>query len=120
MKWIRFFLVMILMLLLVACGKGEINLNGEWDANGSDGVASSWDFKDNELLTMDFGAMKLSYEWKIENNQLRLIDKKDGEVRREYVYEFEQESKDNVTLYELYELDEEGNRVEGSTIKLSR
>lgn len=117
MKWIRFFPLMVLMLFLVACSNDKVNLNGEWDANGSDGVASSWDFQENELLTMDFGAMKFSYEWQVENNQLRIIGKKDGEVKREYVYEIEQESKDNVTLYEL---DEEGNRVEGSTIKLSR
>ncbi|WP_432356010.1 hypothetical protein [Sporosarcina sp. A2] len=117
MKRIRFFLGMILMLFLVACSNGKIDLNGEWDANGSDGVASSWDFKDNELLTMDFGAMKFSYEWEIEDNQLRLIDKKEGEVKREYIYEIEKESKDDVTLYEL---DEEGKRVEGATIKLSK
>ncbi|MEG0260957.1 MAG: hypothetical protein RR651_13895 [Lysinibacillus sp.] len=117
MKWIRFFPLMVLLLFLVACSNGKVNLNGEWDASGSDGVASSWDFKDNELLTMDFGAMKFTYEWQVENSQLRIIDKKDGEVRREYVYEFEQESRDNVTLYEL---DEEENRVEGSTIKLSK
>jgi hypothetical protein len=43
--------------------------------------------------------------------------KKDGEVKRDYFYEIEQQDKENITLYEL---DEDGKRVEGATIKLSK
>ncbi|MEK4387965.1 hypothetical protein MKZ25_19730 [Solibacillus sp. FSL W7-1464] len=117
MKWMRVLPIILLTFLLVACGDSQLNLEGEWDANGSDGVAGSFDFKDNDLLTMDFGAMKFSYEWEVEGNQLHIVDKKDGEVKRDYFYEIEQQDKDNVTLYEL---DEDGKRVEGATIKLSK
>ena len=117
MKWFRLSSVVLIVFLLAACGNDQVNLEGEWDANGSDGVAGSFNFKDNDLMTMDFGAMKFSYEWEVEDNYLYIVDKKGGEVKREYQYEIEQEDKENITLYEL---DEDGKRVEGATIKLSK
>ena len=46
---------------------------------------------------------------------LNLYTTKDGQQELAYQYEIEQEDKENITLYEL---DEDGNRVEGATIKL--
>lgn len=117
MKWFRLLPIALMVFLLAACGNNQVDLIGEWDANGSDGVAGSFNFKDNDLMTMDFGAMKFSYEWEVEENHLHIVDKKDGEVKREYQYEIEQEDTENITLYEL---DEDGKRVEGATIKLSK
>lgn len=117
MKWWRILMLVGLTCFLAACGDNKSDFEGKWDASGSDGIAGTFDFKDNDLLTMDFGAMKFSYEWKLEENQLHIVDKKDGEIRREYLYEFEEQSADNITLYEL---DEEGKRVEGAMIKLSK
>ena len=118
MKKVRFpLLAVLVLLLLAACGDSKSDLIGKWTGTESAGGGGTVTFNDNDTVLIEMGMFNNSFEWTVEDNTLNLYTTKDGEQELTYQYEIEQESKDNVTLYEL---DEEGNRVEGSTIKLSR
>lgn len=117
MKWMCVLLVILLAFLLVACGDGESNLVGEWTGTESSGGGGTVIFNDNDTVLVEMGAFNNSFEWTIKDDVLNLYTTKDGEQQLAYQYEIKQESKKNITLYEL---DEEGKRVEGATIKLSK
>ena len=72
---------------------------------------------DNETVLVEMMVFNNSFEWAVEDNILKLYVTDDGKKQLAYEYEIEEESADNITLYEL---DEDGKRVEGATIKLSK
>lgn len=72
---------------------------------------------DNETVLVEMMVFNNSFEWAVEDNILKLYVTDDGKKQLAYEYEIEEESADNITLYEL---DENGKRVEGATIKLSK
>lgn len=110
-------LTVLMLLLLAACGYSKSDLIGKWTGTESAGGGGTVTFNDNDTVLIEMGMFNNSFEWTIEDKVLNLYTTKDGEQKLSYQYEIEQESKDNVTLYEL---NEEGKRVEGATIKLSR
>lgn len=110
-------LTVIVLLLLTACSDSKSDLIGKWTGTESAGGGGTVTFNDNDTVLIEMGMFNNSFEWSVEDKVLNLYTTKDGEQELSYQYEIEQESKDNVTLYEL---DEEGKRVEGATIKLSR
>lgn len=110
-------LTLLVLLLLAACGDSKSDLIGKWTGTESAGGGGTVTFNDNDTVLIEMGMFNNSFEWTIEDKVLNLYTTKDGEQKLSYQYEIEQESKDNVTLYEL---NEEGKRVEGATIKLSR
>lgn len=110
-------LTVLVLLLLAACDDSKSDLIGKWTGTESAGGGGTVTFNDNDTVLIEMGMFNNSFEWTIEDKVLNLYTTKDGEQKLSYQYEIEQESKDNVTLYEL---DEEEKRVEGATIKLSR
>ena len=118
MKKARFPLLAVLVLfLLAACSDSESDLIGKWMGTESAGGGGTVTFNDNDTVLIEMGVFNNSFEWTIEDNTLSLYTTKEGKQKLSYQYEIEKESKDNVTLHEL---DKEGNRVEGATIKLSK
>lgn len=118
MKKARISLLMVLVLLLLAaCGGSKSDLIGKWTGTESAGGGGTVTFNDNDTVLIEMGMFNNSFEWTVEDKVLNLYTTKDGKQELSYQYEIEQGSKDNVTLYEL---DEGGKRVEGAIIKLSR
>ena len=117
MKWFRVLPIALMVFLLAACGSDQIDLIGEWTGTESSGGGGTVTFNENETVLIEMGVFNNSFEWIVEDNMLNLYTTKDGQQELAYQYEIEQEDKENITLYEL---DEDGNRVEGATIKLSK
>lgn len=110
-------LAVFVLFLLAACGDSKSDLIGKWTGTESAGGGGTVTFNDNDTVLIEMGVFNNSFEWTVEDNTLNLYTTKEGKQELSYQYEIEKESKDNVTLYEL---DEEGKRVEGSTIKLNK
>lgn len=117
MKRLKLLPLLLFMLVVVACSDGENDLVGEWIGTESSGNGGTVTFNDNETLLVEMGAFNNSFDWTVEDSKLNLYTTNNGTKDLAYQYEIEQQSKDDITLYEL---DEEGNRVEGSVIKLTR
>lgn len=117
MKWMRVLPIVLLTFLLVACGDSQSDLLGEWTGTESSGGGGTVTFNDNDTVLVEMGVFNNSFEWTVEDEILNLYTTKDGEKQLAYRYEIEQADKENITLYEL---DEDGKRVEGATIKLSK
>lgn len=118
MKWIRVLPIVLLTFLLAACGDSrQSDLLGEWTGTESSGGGGTVTFNDNDTVLVEMGVFNNSFEWTVEGEVLNLYTTKDGEKQLAYQYEIEQADKENITLYEL---DEDGKRVEGATIKLSK
>ncbi|WP_107838315.1 hypothetical protein [Metasolibacillus meyeri] len=117
MKWMRLTVGVLLVLLLAACSSGKVDLVGEWMGTESAGGGGKVTFNDNDTVLVEMGLFNNSFEWEVEDDILKLYTTKNGEQQLAYQYEIEQESKENITLYEL---DSEGKRVDGSLIKLSK
>lgn len=117
MKWFRLLPIALMVFLLAACGNDQVDLIGEWTGAESSGGGGTVTFNENETVLIEMGVFNNSFEWGVEDNLLNLYTTKDGKKELAYQYEIEQEDKENITLYEL---DEDGKRVEGATIKLSK
>ncbi|MGN7410589.1 hypothetical protein [Sporosarcina sp. SAFN-010] len=110
-------LTVLVLLLLAACGDSKSDLIGKWTGTESAGGGGTVTFNDNDSVLIEMGMFNNSFEWTVEDEILSLYTMKDDKRKLAYQYEIEKESKNNVTLYEL---DGEGNPIEGSTIKLSK
>lgn len=118
MKRWRILMLVGLTCFLAACnGDDETKLIGKWMGTESSGSGGTVTFDDNETVLVEMGVFNNSFEWAVEDDTLKLYVTDDGKKQLEYEYEIEEKSANDITLYEL---DEDGKRVEGATIKLSK
>lgn len=99
--------------LLTACGNSSFSIEGNWDAVSSQGIAGTFDFKDNGTFICDLGMLSNGGDYTIEDDKLTLMYPKMDPL----VYEIEINDKKSVNFYSI---DSEGNRTDKENIRMTK
>ncbi len=63
--------VLLIALMLVACGSAEKKLIGAWTIE-EDGITLTYNFEKDGKGNIDLGGMKMDFEWKVDGKKLSI------------------------------------------------